>query len=316
MKLIRELSTALRFLRDKSLEDFCHQVKVSLRRSRLERVGEEPFVYRLKGMPFVCFGDLPDSREVFIQRELDNDEDELMRGWLKPGDVVLNAGANIGLYTWRAHHFLCGNGTFIAVDASKRICNYLRRAAELTNAGSVRVCSCALGDRAGEVKFYEAPPGCFAVEQSLKVDATCGHMVPVKTQMATLGQVGEITGKRTKPSLIKVDIEGAEVMALTAAPKEWLEGAGPLWIVEINVSALGRFESTPQQVLDFFPQDKFQRLLLPKFPKKGGRLGLPRLTNRDESFGDALFYNLVAIPHHAGRRVSLRGASYPSTSTE
>jgi len=309
MQFLRKISTGLRVLREKSFAGFCRQLKVSWYRHHLERRRGEPFVYSFAGMRFACFPDLPDSCEVFVERELDYPEDDVLREWLKPGDLVLDAGANVGLYTWRAHYFLRGNGTFIAIDASERICEYLSESVRITGLENVHICHCALGDEDKEIIFYEALPGCFSVEQSLRVGQTQDNMVPVKTRMMTLGQSIKTTQKACAPALIKLDIEGAEVMALSAAPQEWLSDSGPLWIVEINPDALERFESTPLQVLNFFPKDKFQRLLLPKFPKTGGRSGLSRVCQRDERFADALFYNLVAIPLGSERKLPLLGVS-------
>jgi FkbM family methyltransferase len=260
-------------------------------------------------MRFACFPNLPDSSEVFVKREIDHPEDKILSEWLEPGDLVVDAGANVGLYTWRAHHFLDGNGTFVAIDASERICEYLREAVLWTGLGNIHVCNYALGNADKEVEFYEAPLGGFTSEQSLKVDAARSQMTARKTQMTTLGNVPAIQTEKNMPALVKIDIEGAEVMALSGAPEIWLGGAGPLWIVEINPAALDRFSASPQQVLDFFQSDRFQKVLIPKFPKTGGSSGKPRVYQPAEKFSDALFYNLVAIPLGAERKLSLLGVS-------
>jgi len=304
-----KITTALRLLRGNSLGKFCQQVKLSYRRGQLSRNAERPFAYKLAGTNFVCFPDLPDSCELFLKRDLDDVEDNILKQWLRPGDLVVDVGANVGIYTWRAHHFLRGEGKFLAVEASNRICSYLSRATELTRVNNIDVCNYAIGDEEREVEFYEAPPGRFSVEQSLIVDADRTHMIPVNTRMTTIGSLVNSCAQGAVPALIKVDVEGAEVMALSGALPEWFMAVGgPLWIVEVNSHALARFDATPQQILDFFPADKFRRVLLPKFPVDGERSGSSRVCRSDERFADALFYNLVAIPISAERNLSLKAA--------
>jgi FkbM family methyltransferase len=293
--------TALSLLASGSLLHFRRRLRYNLRKHRLRRAGRRPFVYRVNGFhgfPFVCVPGLSESEDTFLTGELDRLELALICDWLAPGDAFIDVGANLGLYTFCTHHHLSGHGTFLAIEASLELARGLKASAQLLGVRDVLIEQVAAGDAAKEIVFYVAPPGKPTGEQSLHPDPIrSADYVPHRIRMSPLT---EITGRypaAAQPAAVKLDIEGAEPLALRGAPAAWFTLSGPLWIVELNPPVLARAGSSCAAIVDFFPAAAFELQLVPQFAKTGARHLPVRPLVAGESFSDAWFYNLIAIPH-------------------
>jgi len=263
----------------------------------LARAGGQPFVYTIDGFRFVCTPGISDSEEVFLTAEADVLEFDVLRKWLETGDTFVDVGTNLGLYSFCVHQHLQGRGRIISIEASPKLVANLKAAAGLLELDGIRFEGTAVGDEQKEVVFYEAPPGRSTGMQSIlpEVERTTAY-TPTKVQMITLGALAKKHLGDGVPNLVKVDIEGAEMLGLRGAPSSWFEPAGPLWIVEVNASALERFGATCRDLVAVFPEQSFEIWLSPNYSKKGPRLmPLRRLTSA-ESYEDAWFYNLIAVP--------------------
>jgi hypothetical protein len=83
--------------------------------------------------------------------------DELVR----PGDVVWDVGANVGLFTFAAAARAGATGRVLAVEADQWLVSLLRRSASCQPASSaaVSVLSAAVSDRVGVAEFCIAKRG-------------------------------------------------------------------------------------------------------------------------------------------------------------
>ncbi len=146
---------------------------------------------------------------------------------IKLGDTVVDVGANVGYFTKLMSRLAGQRGKVIAFEPSTTNWKYLQdNIAKIKNVVAEKM---ALSDRVGELHFAEdkANPGENGVSESGKVI--------VKT--TTLSQWAQPHGLK-KVKLIKIDVEGAEVMALNGA-KDFLRIQKQLIVVvECNPSAL------------------------------------------------------------------------------
>jgi hypothetical protein len=167
----------------------------------------------------------------------------------------------------------------------------------------------ALGDEEGEVEFFEALPGHSSFGQSLRLeDGQERGFAKCRVQMTTLSKLAT-SRLQSLPAAVKIDVEGAEERVLDGAPEAWFGATGPLWIIEVNPSALALFDAAPAQVAKHFPPEKFERLVLPKAIADGGGDGCLRRLVADESWSDATYFNLIAIPtgpQSKGRQASIQ----------
>lgn len=130
------------------------------------------------------------------------------RGYVRPGDVVVDVGANVGWYTLLAAKCVGPNGRVLAVEASPSIAARLRENLAMNPefAPRVTVVNCAAGDRDGTVPVYLADE-----ENSGKTSlhgadgATAECTVPMKPLAAILAGV-----ELHRVRVIKIDVEGAE----------------------------------------------------------------------------------------------------------
>jgi FkbM family methyltransferase len=136
--------------------------------------------------------------------------EQAIRLRLKPGDVFIDAGANIGFYTILASNLVRPGGCLVAVEMMPDTAAILREHIELNRAENVRVIEAALADRAGQSVTASAPRG--KCGQARLGDGNSGPVVFVTT--ATLAAV---VGDLPRVALMKLDIEGAEVLALRGA---------------------------------------------------------------------------------------------------
>jgi FkbM family methyltransferase len=125
--------------------------------------------------------------------------------FLREGDLFFDIGANVGVYTVLASG-VCKATTW-AFEPDAETVSHLKRNIELNNLGSrVRVFECAVGQEQGEIAFTV---GLDTVNRIASAD-------DVNVRMTRLEQLDALVGD-VAPSMIKVDVEGAEEGVLQGA---------------------------------------------------------------------------------------------------
>jgi len=139
-----------------------------------------------------------------------------IRRFVRPGDVAVDAGANIGVVTALLAQEVGPSGRVFSIEMMRDTAARLRRNVELNGLQCVTVIEAALSATAGETVMAEVAEGCFG-QASIAAGANPGkavRRVPVLT--TTLDQ---ITADVDAISLIKLDLEGAELQAIAGAEK-------------------------------------------------------------------------------------------------
>jgi len=303
MSYSAKLLTAIRLLLGGDWTLLKHQARANLADWRVRRARGRPIVYRDFGFPMVCHLDWPDSLRYFGHQDVDEWETRLMRRWLEPGDTAFDFGANIGIYTFAAAAAVGRRGRVVAIDADPHVVEKLRSGAQILDTPQVTPVHRAITQENGSVTFYIRANHQDTGGQSLRPEeadrAACTAVtVPACTVPLLLGEL-EITAV---PALVKVDIEGAEVMMLAATPPGWFAADGPLWLIEINPGALAKFGATPRAVADFFPPAHFDCWLLPKHPVDPADSPRLRRLTATTTFADSHYYNVFALPRDASRQ--------------
>jgi len=295
--MLRKCKTAASLLARADLGGFARQFRLNLRRLWVAHHRGRPFVHRRLGFAFLCFPDMRESVELFLQGSPEARELSLMRAWLEPGDAAVDVGANLGIYTAAAANAVLRQGRVLAIEPSPVLGERMRRTVERLGLESIRVCEVCAGEAAGGTEFFvangEEPTG----EQSRRIDSK--HLARyrrITVEMDTLDHLVAAHGCSDTARFVKLDVEGAEVFALRGATSLLGAQDAAFWIVEINPPALHRFGTSTADLLSYFPTARFDNWLIPQFPRVEGRPAPPRPLDGDERFGDAAFYNLAALP--------------------
>lgn len=127
---------------------------------------------------------------------------------VKPGMTVYDIGANVGFYSLLSSVLVGPSGLVLAFEPLPRNLKFLRRHVELNNAANVRVIDKALSDQEGTTTFEEGE-----THQMGKIGGGT-----LKVSLSTVDLVRE-REKTPPPGLLKIDVEGAELMVLKGAEK-------------------------------------------------------------------------------------------------
>ncbi len=159
-----------------------------------------------------------DGALLFAPQLYDHREFSLLRELIKPGDVFLDAGANIGIYSLVASRLVGGAGEVIAIEASAENYSWLKSNCESSGAKNVRALHVGLSDKPEKLRmacsFYGNKSGnSFLKESPIGEWVDC---LPLHDVLLKNG-VRKIDGA-------KFDIEGFEFKVLqpffASAPKE------------------------------------------------------------------------------------------------
>lgn len=137
------------------------------------------------------------------------------RRHLQPGDVVLDVGANAGLYTVIAARAVGASGHVYAFEPDERALALLRRNVEVNGLKNVTVIEAAVSDETGERPFAAASDTALSSLAAIQRDDQqiegwrTVRTVRLDDAIATHG----IGGVR----FLKIDVEGAEKLVLDGA---------------------------------------------------------------------------------------------------
>jgi FkbM family methyltransferase len=194
-------------------------------------------------------------------------EEEFVASYLKPGDIYVDVGANIGQLALRAASVVGPEGHVVAIEAHPRTHAFLLDNVDLNGFENVTTILRAAGETEGFLTFSDY----VSDDQNHVVVSGTGVSVPVQRvdDMVVSGPV----------ALLKVDVEGFELSVLKGAPNVLARTRAVLF--ESWDDLASRFGSSAADVIDLLRESGFSmhRLVGSRLEFIPAKAGSPRCEN-------------------------------------
>ncbi len=196
----------------------------------------------------------PESALKFWKSGFGDELADLLRiakTYVQPGNVAWDIGANVGVFTFGAAARCGKNGKVLAVEADAWLAVLLQRSRMLpANLDySVEVLCAAVSDENKILNFQIAQRGRMAnsLEKSGQRDPAGGVRYSLPVPSYTLDTLLE---RFQSPNVIKIDVEGAELLVLQGA-KRMLSEVRPIIYCEVG-------EELSSEVYNIFRESKYR----------------------------------------------------------
>lgn len=214
-------------------------------------------------------------------------EQIVMRQVVRPGDVVLDIGANIGLHVALLADLVGPRGHVHAFEPQRELIYALQRTAQ--HAGNVSVHPFGLGEQAERRTFY-IPEGDLSMASF--ADWTEGRVGEVHSDTCDLRVLDDLVREGTvaHPRFIKCDVEGAETLVFRGARETLNVPDAAMVLYEADrgsAKAFGLPLDAASTVLRDMPRARFHIFHV----RKNGLLN-----PLDRFLQDCDYYNLLAVP--------------------
>ena len=137
------------------------------------------------------------------------EKQQLFEKTIQAGKVVFDLGANVGFYTLLSSVLVGSKGKVVAFEPLPRNLVFLRQHMSINHVDNVTIMDAAVSDTTGTITFDTGP------HSSMGKIAENGTLKVTTVVLDTLFEMGEIPA----PDYMKIDIEGAELMALQGATR-------------------------------------------------------------------------------------------------
>ncbi len=242
------------------LQTIVHRIGKNFRQYRLNFKQGKPFIYLTKlGFKFLCIPDVKTSVNLYVrQPAYEEIELKIAQQWLQEGDSCLDIGANVGYFSAMFAEKVSENGKVIAIEASPQTAKHLGKVIQILGLRQICLEQVCVTDTNGFVEFMVGSSESSDVRQSLRVSPEIEELF--KREIVVSATVNNLIKKHKihqNISLVKIDIEGAEPLALRGGKLLFQEKSLPLFIVEVYKLGLSRFGFEPKDVVSFFSLDLF-----------------------------------------------------------
>jgi FkbM family methyltransferase len=202
---------------------------------------------------------------------------------LRPGDTFVDVGANIGMVALHARSRVGFAGQVHCFEPNPECLALLREHVELNALNNIFVHGFALSDQPGQLELHLTSEHTGTATLSQVPAATKTFVVPVR--------VGDETLAGASPRVVKIDVEGFEVLVLRGL-RQTLLRAKPFVVTEVEDALLRRAGSTPRELMSLMASLGYRAFgirLTRSFLR--WRLSLPRLHTHTDlaGFSDVLW---------------------------
>lgn len=171
---------------------------------------------------------------------------------LRPGDLAVDVGANIGFFSLLMAQLVGETGEVLAIEPG--VNNHEKLYANIRANGfqNIDVLRVAAWDKDEEIPLY------MAQDSGLNSLRPNGHALSSATVQGL--PLTEMLEGKAVPKLIKIDAEGSEANILDGAFPAIL--AVPYWVIEMSDVALGRFERVRGDIRDIMYKHRREMFVL------------------------------------------------------
>jgi FkbM family methyltransferase len=179
---------------------------------------------------------------------------ELIDALAEPGSMAVDVGANIGFFTLPLSRAVGASGRVAAFEPDPANLDMLNRALKREGRDNVDVVAAALGEKDGTVSLF------------LNADHPADHRIypagehtkgPAVTLRSLDSYLAQSAQKRII-SLVKIDVQGAELLALRGMKKTLTENPQARMIVEFCPEMLQACGTPPDELLGFLREMGFK----------------------------------------------------------
>lgn len=147
----------------------------------------------------LCFYPSALSATLWVDPDDRYAEESFFRSYLKPGDKVIDVGANIGVLTTVASLTVSSQGKVYSIEPHPQIYQYLLGNIALNKLENVETFNCAVGEKSGNIIFSDKSND--SQNQVVKI----GHGLTIP-----MSKLDDLPIPEAKVSLLKIDVEGYE----------------------------------------------------------------------------------------------------------
>ena len=197
-------------------------------------------------------------KRVLIYKIYENDLSSIIRPLAKKGSDIIDVGANIGMHTVLCAKSIPSQNRVLAIEPIPSALKFLEaNIARNKIQDKVIIYRGAVGERRKRKIVMNYVPG---LEEYSRVGSTAHpavkgqrtHKISVPCET-----VDFLVNKHTlRPSLIKIDVEGADFLVLKGA-QETIKKFRPVVICEFNSETQADYNVKGEQILDFFKENSY-----------------------------------------------------------
>lgn len=198
------------------------------------------------------------------KRLLEREQSRLIRRLARSGSLVVDIGANIGYFTIIMAEAVGDRGAVLAFEPDAQNLRLMRRAVLRSGFTNVTVVPAAVGERTGSALLYVNPdhPGDHRI---YPIDT---HRKCQEVPLCSLDDYLERTDQMWELSVIKIDVQGAELRVLRGMEKTLRRYPSACLLLEFDPQILRQAGTDPQDLVSFVDALGFRPFLL------GGEAGI------------------------------------------
>jgi len=239
-------------------------LKYFLRFMKLAGIGSKTFSKKMPGNFYMHLNPLEHiQQQLFWYGHYEKEVGDLLKKIIKPGDVFIDAGANIGYFSLLVAKAE-PTSTVIAFEPASNVFEKLNSHIQLNDFKNITAVNAAAGEKDETGELFLSGTDNEGMSSLKKPENYSGKSEEIK--IINLDNWFKESGLR-KISVIKIDVEGSELAALRGM-KEIISQFHPLIITEVNPGTLSLFDIKVKDVYHFITQLNFVIFVV----KKNGRL--------------------------------------------
>jgi FkbM family methyltransferase len=204
-------------------------------------------------IPQGCRFEVGNPVEAFRVEQFGNEEGftNLILQEIQPTDVFYDVGASVGLVTVHAAQ---KGAHVVAFEPDPSYCSRLKANLALNGLQKTQIMEWAVADKEGEATLFTD-----GIEGNSPCLREIGKRGAVRVHMDSIDNALQ-RGLIPRPDVVKMDIEGAEVLALRGMQRLLQSEDSPRALfIEIHPVLLSEFRSSPQEVHSILAQSGFSQ---------------------------------------------------------